>query len=69
MTEIEEKAETFSTLLKQLGYTKVQTGRWIEEVIDDGQGFPKMEYTCPICGRKSDHKANYCEDCGARLGE
>lgn len=55
--------------LKQLGYAKLETGRWIVEVIDDGQGFPYTEYTCPFCQYKTQAEANYCPKCGARLGE
>lgn len=69
MTEIEERAETFSTLLKQLGYTKIQTGAWIEEIVDDGQGFPRTIYTCPFCNQTTDYDTNYCPECGARLKE
>jgi hypothetical protein len=69
MTEIEEKAETFSTLLKQLGYTKVQTGAWVEEIVDDGQGFPKTIYHCPFCKTESMVAMNYCAECGARLND
>ena len=57
----------FFELAEQLGYRKVRKGQWIEELVDDGQGFPHTEYTCPTCGKKSDHKANFCEDCGTDL--
>lgn len=67
MTEFEEKAEKFRVFLEQLGYTRLQTGRWIEEVIDDGQGFPYTEYTCPFCQYKTQAETNYCPECGARL--
>lgn len=55
--------------LKGLGYTRLQTGRWIVEVIDDGQGFPYTEYTCPFCQYKTQAETNYCPNCGARLSE
>ena len=53
--------------LKGLGYTRLQTGRWIVEVIDEGQGFPYTEYTCPFCQHKTQAETNYCPECGARL--
>ena len=53
--------------LKGLGYTRLQTGRWIVEVIDEGQGFPYTEYTCPFCQYKTQAETNYCPECGARL--
>lgn len=55
--------------LKQLGYAKLETGRWIEEVIDEGQGFPYTELTCPFCQYKTQTESKYCPECGARLGE
>lgn len=63
---IEERAETFSTLLKQLGYTKVNTGAWIEEIVDDGQGFPHTKYTCPRCGKVGEG-TNFCPHCGTDM--
>ena len=68
MTEIEERAETFSVLLKQLGYTKVNTGTWVEEIVDDGQGFPKTIYHCPFCNTEG-NGTHYCPECGARLND
>ena len=65
--EFEEKADNFGEFLKQLGYTRLQTGRWIVEVIDDGQGFPYTEYTCPFCQHKTQTESKYCPNCGARL--
>ena len=53
--------------LKGLGYTRLQTGRWIEEVIDEGQGFPYTELTCPFCQYKTQTESKYCPNCGARL--
>ena len=67
MTEFEEKAEKFRVFLEQLGYTRLQTGRWIVEVIDEGQGFPYTEYTCPFCQYKTQTESKYCPNCGARL--
>lgn len=67
MTEFEEKAEKFRVFLEQLGYTRLQTGRWIVEVIDEGQGFPYTELTCPFCQHKTQAETNYCPECGARL--
>lgn len=69
MNEFEKKAETFRILIEQLGYTRIMTGRWIEELQDDGNGFPTVIYTCPICGMKTEHNTSYCSHCGARLGE
>lgn len=47
----------------------VRHGRWIEEVMDDGHGFPRAEYTCPFCQYKTQADTNYCPECGARLSE
>lgn len=67
MNEFEEKAMMFEKQMKQLGWIRLQTGRWIVEVIDDGQGFPYTEYTCPFCQYKTQTETNYCPKCGARL--
>ena len=69
MNEFEKRAETFRILMEQLGYTRIMTGRWIEELHDDGNGFPTVTYTCPICGTKSDSNTSYCPSCGSRLSE
>ena len=55
--------------IKQFGYEKRPTGRWIEELQDDGQGFPRTIYTCPFCNQVTDYDTNYCPECGARLKE
>jgi len=55
--------------IKQFGYEKRPSGRWIEELQDDGQGFPQPIYTCPFCSYVSYERANYCSKCGARLGD
>ena len=47
----------------------VRHGRWVEEVTDDGKGFPRTEYTCPFCQYKTRADTNYCPECGARLSE
>lgn len=47
----------------------VRHGRWVEEVTDDGKGFPLTEYTCPFCQYKTRADTNYCPECGARLSE
>lgn len=69
MTEFEEKAEKFRVFLEQLGWIRLQTGRWIEKIVDDGQGFPYTEYTCPFCQYKTQAETNYCPECGARLND
>lgn len=66
MTEFEQKAELFRIYIEQLGYTRLNTGRWIEEVVDDGQGFPKTVYHCPFCNAEG-NGTHYCPECGARL--
>lgn len=66
---IEEQAEAHEEILKQLGYIRINTGRWIEELQDDGQGFPQPIYTCPFCSYVSYERTNYCSKCGARLKE
>lgn len=43
--------------------------KWIEEVIDDGHGYPRTEYTCPFCQYKTRTDTNYCPECGTRLSE
>ena len=67
--ELKLNDEYLFAYLKQLGYEKRPTGRWIVEVIDDGQGFPYTEYTCPFCQHKTQAETNYCPECGARLAE
>ena len=67
--EFEEKADNFGEFLKQLGYTRLETGRWIEELVDDGQGFPYIKYSCPFCQHEQQEETNYCPQCGARLNE
>ena len=47
----------------------VRHGRWVEEVTDDGKGFPRTEYTCPFCQYKTRADTNYCPECGARMDE
>lgn len=66
---IEEQAEAHDEILKQLGYIRIKTGRWIEEIQDDGQGFPRTIYTCPFCNQTTDYNTHYCPNCGSRLGE
>lgn len=67
--DFEERAENFRIFMSQLGYTRVMTGRWIEEVEDSGQGFPTTIYICPICGERYESQTNYCPNCGSRLGD
>lgn len=55
--------------MRQLGYEKRPTGRWIEEIQDDGSGFPRTVYTCPFCALVSDYDTRYCPNCGARLND
>ena len=62
----EEQAEIYFKNLRQMGYQKVNVGRWKEIIIDDGQGFPTTEYECPFCGHVGED-TNYCPSCGARL--
>lgn len=64
---MEEKAEAYEIVLKQLGYTRINTGGWTEEIVDDGQGFPRTIYTCPFCNQTTDYDTNYCPNCGAML--
>lgn len=56
----------FFELAEQLGYRKVREGQWIEELVDDGQGFPKTIYHCPFCNTEG-NGTHYCPECGARL--
>lgn len=67
--ELKLNDEYLFAYLKQLGYEKRPTGRWVEEVTDDGKGFPRTEYTCPFCQYKTRADTNYCPECGARLSE
>lgn len=69
MIEFEEKAMMFEEHMKKLGWTRLETGRWIEELKDEGQGFPFTEYTCPFCQYKTQTESRYCPNCGARLSE
>ena len=64
---IEEQIEAHDVILRQLGYVKTTTGRWIKEIQDDGQGFPRTIYTCPFCNQVTDYNTNYCPNCGSRL--
>lgn len=57
----------FFEMADQMDYRKVIRGRWIEEIVDDGQGFPHTEYTCPFCQYKTQTESKYCPECGARL--
>lgn len=66
--ELRINDENFFWYLNQLGYKKVKTGRWIEELVDDGQGFPTVTYTCPFCKGKGDGTL-YCPHCGSKVGE
>ena len=66
--ELRINDENFFWYLNQLGYKKVKTGRWIEELVDDGQGFPTVTYTCPFCQSKGDGTL-YCPHCGSQVGE
>lgn len=68
MNDFEKKAMMFEEHMKKLGWTRLETGRWVEEVIDDGQGFPYIKYTCPFC-QNVGNGTKYCPECGARLGE
>ena len=63
-----EESEVFWNHIRQLGWERRNTGRWTEELIDDGQGFPYIKYTCPFC-RSIGNGTKYCPECGARLGE
>ena len=56
----------FFEMADQMDYRKVIRGRWIEEIVDDGQGFPKTIYHCPFCNSEG-NGTNYCPECGARL--
>ena len=67
--ELRINDENLFWYLDQLGYRKVKSGRWIEELVDDGQGFPRTIYTCPFCNQTTDYDTNYCPECGARLKE
>lgn len=66
--ELRIKDENLFWYLDQLGYKKVKTGRWIEELVDDGQGFPTILYTCPFCQTKGEGTL-YCPNCGSKVGE
>lgn len=66
--ELRINDENFFWYLDQLGYKKVKTGRWIEELVDDGQGFPTILYTCPFCQTKGNGTL-YCPNCGSKVGE
>ncbi len=66
--ELKLNDEYLFAYLKQLGYEKRPTGRLIEEIQDDGQGFPKTVYHCPFCNTEGTG-TNYCPECGARLNE
>ena len=65
----EEKAMMFEEHMKKLGWTRLETGRWIEKIVDEGQGFPYTEYTCPFCQYKTQTESKYCPNCGARLND
>ena len=67
--EFEEKADNFGEFLKQLRYTRLETGRWIEELVDEGQGFPYIKYSCPFCRYEQLEVSNFCPKCGARLSD
>ena len=67
--ELKINDEYLFAYLKQLGYEKRNSGRWMEELQDDGQGFPRTIYTCPFCSYVSYERANYCSKCGARLND
>lgn len=54
--------------IRQMGYAKRNTGRWTEEIIDTGEGFPTTIYTCPFCQKKGENTP-FCAWCGAELGE
>lgn len=67
--ELKINDEYLFAYLEQLGYEKRNSGRWMEELQDDGQGFPRTIYTCPFCNQVTDYDTNYCPECGARLKE
>ena len=67
--ELKINDEYLFAYLKQLGYEKLPTGRWIESLQDDGEGFPRTVFTCPFCNQTTDYDTNYCPECGARLKE
>jgi len=67
--ELKINDEYLFAYLKQLGYEKRPTGRWIESLQDDGEGFPRTVFTCPFCNQTTDYDTNYCPECGARLKE
>ena len=56
----------FFEMADQMDYRKVIRGRWIETIVDDGQGFPHTEYTCPICGKVGEG-TNFCPHCGTDM--
>ena len=56
----------FFEMADQMDYRKVIRGRWIEEIVDDGQGFPHTEYTCPRCGKVGEG-TNFCPYCGTDM--
>ena len=58
----------FFEMADQMDYRKVIRGRWIEEIVDDGQGFPKTIYHCPFCNTEG-NGTHYCPECGARLND
>ena len=66
----EEKPITwYMEHIKKLGYERRNTGRWVCEIQDDGQGFPRTVFTCPFCTQVSDYDTRYCPYCGARLND
>ena len=63
INDFEEKLNSMPTVDAE----PVRHGRWVEEVTDDGKGFPRTEYTCPFCQYKTRADTNYCPECGERL--
>ena len=66
---IEEEAKVYFAKLKQLGYEKRNYGRWMEEIIDTGDGFPEVKRTCPFCNHETYENYPFCPKCGAKVGE
>lgn len=62
-----ETADMFVRNLNGLGYVKINTGKWDERIVDDGQGFPTTTYVCPFCSQESHDATNYCPNCGAKM--
>lgn len=66
--ELRINDEYLFTYIEQMGYKRIKVGRWVEEIVDDGQGFPTTIYTCPFCQTQGDDTM-FCPSCGARLKE